>query len=347
MKKYKAVVVGCGGRSRDHILPYQWIENAEVTACCAPHPERREKLAAEYGLRAYADAEEMLRVEKPDIVHLVTWPDTRVELMSLVSAAGVPLCTVEKPVATGVQDWRALVRLEQTSRTRFAVCHQVRWQPYLARCQQALADPADPAGPGRVLFLDISAGMNIAGQGTHTLNYGRSLTGDARVASVSGSASGWDRSDPGHPAPAVTQAALTFATGLRGLWTSGAISPRCGDPTTTWQHVRTAAYAERGRVLYEEFGRWETVSPAGTASGDYGGMSGWRQNNLLAQAGFHRAMFAWLEGGPPPGTNLAVSLHEWQTVLALYTSALRRRPVDLDGFEPEDDLFHALEKELG
>jgi len=63
-KEYRVVVVGCGGRSRAHILPYQYIENAKVVACCAPSPERRDKLAAEFGLHAYASAKEMIAKEK-------------------------------------------------------------------------------------------------------------------------------------------------------------------------------------------------------------------------------------------------------------------------------------------
>ena len=42
--------------------------------------------------------------------------------------------------------------------------------------------------------------------------------------------------------------------------------------------------------------------------------------------------------GPAPGTNLAVSLHEWAVVLAFCLSALERRPVDLADFDPPDDL---------
>lgn len=105
--------------------------------------------------------------------------------------------------------------------------------------------------------------------------------------------------------------------------------------------MRVAAYADRGRVLYEEFGRWETVGPLGEERGDFGGMDGWRANNLLAQAGFHRAMFGWLAGdktGSAPGTSLKQSLHEWAVVLALYQSALERRPIDMADFDPPDDL---------
>jgi predicted dehydrogenase len=342
MKTYRAVVVGCGGRAPAHIEAYQHIPNVEVVACCAPSATRREPLAQKYGLRAYADAGEMIRAEHPDIVHLVTWPDTRVELMTLVSELGVPLCTTEKPLATGVKDWRKLVELEKNSQTKFGVCHQVRWQPYLVRCQEALRS----GRLGKILFLDISAGMNIAGQGTHTLNYGMSLMGDMPVQRVFANAHGWDAADPGHPGPAASESYLTFADGSRGLWTSGFISPRCGDLATTWQHVRVAAYAERGRVLFEEFGSWEILGPGDALErGSYGGMETFGRNNLLAQAGFHRAMFSWLEGGPEPGTSLRRSLHEWAVVLAMYQSAVEHRPVEMDSFDPPEDLverFRAL-----
>ena len=277
----------------------------------------------------------MIRTERPDIVHLVTWPDTRLELMTLVSDLGVPLCTTEKPLATAVSDWRALTALEKNSHTRFGVCHQLRWQPHLAHCQETLLS----GRLGRVLLLDISAGMNIAGQGTHTLNYGMSLMGDSPVKRVFANAQGWDAADPGHPGPAASEAYLIFTNGARGLWTSGPVSPRCGDPATTWQHVRVAAYAERGRVLYEEFGRWEIVGPdQETESGYFGSMAEHGRNNLLAQAGFYRAMFSWLEGGPEAGTSLRRSLHEWAVVLAMYQSALEHRPVELEGFDPPEDL---------
>jgi len=117
------------------------------------------------------------------------------------------------------------------------------------------------------------------------------------------------------------------------------VSPRTGDPHTIWQHVRIAAFAENGRVLYEEFGKWEIVGPDGVERGDFGDIDTWRRNNQLAQAGFHQAMLAWLENDSrPPGTHLERSLHEWAVVSALYQSALEHCPVELDGFDPPHDL---------
>lgn len=219
--RYKAVVIGCGARAPAHIEAYQHIPGAAVVACCAPSATRREPLCRKYGLRGYADAAEMIQRERPDIVHLVTWPSTRVQLMTLVAELGIPLCTVEKPIATCVEDWGKLVELEKRTRTRFAVCHQLRWQEHLVRCREAVTSQR----LGAVKFLDISAGMNISGQGTHTLNYGRSLIGDPRVTQVFSNASGFSGQDGGHPAPDTTAACLSFANGVRGLWTSGTVSP--------------------------------------------------------------------------------------------------------------------------
>jgi len=142
MATYKAVVVGCGGRAPAHIEAYLTIDNAELTACCAPSPDRREPLAEKYGITPYADLAETLIKEKPDIVHLVTPPHSRVEFMSIVSAHDVPLCTVEKPIALAVDDWRALQELEASSKTKFAICHQFRWPKHLSLCRQAIAGGA-------------------------------------------------------------------------------------------------------------------------------------------------------------------------------------------------------------
>ena len=338
MAKYRAALIGCGARGNANAESYKHIANGVLTACCDPVAGRRDALAGKYGIKAYADARKMIEAESPDIVHVATMPDTRVELLTLASDLKVPLCTVEKPVACGVKDWKKLCALEASSATKFAVSHQFRWYVHLARCIQAMK--GGKLGP--VKFLDLSAGMNIANQGTHLLNYGMALIGDPQVKYVFGNGYGLDKSDPGHPAPESTEAYLIFENGVRALWTTGPHSMKIGDPGTTWQHVRATVYTEKGRVNWEEFGKYEIVSPDGAETGDYGGMEAWTRNNLLAQAAFHSAMFDWQEKGTVPGTNLKQSLHEWKTVLALYESTVRRGPVEMAGFDPDDDLFERL-----
>jgi len=332
MKKYRAAIVGCGGRSPAFANTHQYIDRAELVACCSLDKEQTEKTAERYGIRGYGDAALMIETEKPDLVHLVTPPRTRVELMTLVSALGVPACTVEKPIAIGVRDWKALSDLERTTKTKFGVSHQFRWQPHLVKCREAI----ESGELGKPLFVDASAGLTITDQGTHSLHYGNSLNGDRQVVRVFGAISGWGN-DEYHPGPVNSVGYITFDNGVRMLWNTGPTAPVCGDPEMSYQHVRAAAYAERGRVLWEEFGKWEIVGPNGVQSGDYGGREEWRANNIKAQTAFHEEMIDWLEDdSKPAGTNLKRSLHEWKAVLALYASSLTRSPIIMDEFDPTE-----------
>lgn len=344
MVPYKVAVLGCGGRSAAHLDAYRYTRRGRVVAVCDRHPEKVGPVARKYGVRAYTDLATMLRQEKPDLLHIVTAPRDRVALLTLAQDHGVPACTVEKPVATGVRDWRQLEALAVRATTKFAVCHQFRWHADVQRLQQVL----DSGRLGPLRMLDLSAGFNIAGQGTHILNYGMSLNSDVPVVRVFGVAGGTtELRDTVHPAPDSTVGYLTFANGVRALWVCGPTAPRCGNPEIAWQHVRIAAYAERGHVLWEEFGRWEILGPHGLEHGTFGGMESWMQNNLQAQARFHEAMFDWLEDDRrPAGTKLRQSLHEWKVVLALYASALRRQPVELAAFDPPDDLLEQLARAL-
>ena len=339
---YRCAIIGCGGRARMHALAYQHVQRGKLVACCDHHADKRDAFAHDFGLTAYSDAEDMLRREKPDLVHLVTAPSTRVELMSLVDGLGVPACIVEKPIAFEVRDWNALVALAGTTKTRFGVGAQFRYHPDLTRCREAIQSGA----LGAVQFIDCSAGGTICDQGVHVLDWAMSLIGDSPAAQVFGAASGADNlTHRMHPSPDTTTAQIVFANGARALWNLGQTAPRVVDDPVYYKHCRVAAYAEQGHVLYEEFGRWEIVSPDGVECGHVDDR-GWAEGNHLAQASLTEGMFDWIEDdGQPVGTYLGRALEQWNAILGLYASAVWRRPVDLP-FEPPDDLWEQLKHAL-
>ena len=340
---YRVAVIGCGNRGKAHINAYKHIDVANVVATCDVIKDKADERANEFGITAYYDAEEMVQKEKPDLVHITTTATQRVNLLTLVSESGVPGCTVEKPLAISVNDWRDLQEIEKKGGCKIAVSHQFRWHEDFVKCQKALKGEK----LGKMLFLDITSGMNISGQGTHVLNYGFSLNDESPVVEVFGTASGTEEMNSVHPGPDTTVGYLKYQNGARALWTSGHISPKTGDPSTTYQHVRLAAYAEKGRVLWEEFGNWEIVSPDGNESGNFGGKDNWMESNLRAQAAFHNAMFEWIEDDDKiPGTNFHQSLHEWEVILALYASTLERKPIKLEEFDPSTDLLDDLKNVL-
>lgn len=343
MKTYRCVILGCGSRARMHALAYKHITRGDLVACCELIEEQRDKFADEFGITGYADAIEMIEKEKPDLIHVVTAPSTRVNLLTMVHEQGIPACMVEKPIAYEVKDWRKLVELEAKSKTKFGVNAQFRYHEILTRCREAI----NSGKLGKVRFLDSSAGGTICDQGVHVLDWSMSLIGNTPVTRVFGAASGAENmTHPMHPSPDNTIAQLMFADGTVGMWNLGISAPRVLDDERYFVHCRVAAYAERGRTLYEEFGNWEIASPDGVESGRVKDMDDWEEGNHRAQANFTNAMFDWMEdNAKAPGTNLERALVQWNVIQGLYASALWRKPVDVP-FDPPDDLFEKLAEAL-
>ena len=343
MPKYRSAIIGCGSRAYGHANAYQHVYRGELVACAnRSDSARRQKFAETFAIPGYADAEQMLRAEKPDLVHLVTMPDQWGELMPMVSELRVPSCIVEKPIACGVADWRLLSELEAQTSTKFGVGKQFRWHPHLVNCQRAVQG----GYLGRVLFLEFSCGMNIAAQGTHIIDWAMSLNADAPIVQVFGNASGAEAFNSTYPGPDATTCQVLFENGVHGQWNTGFTSRRVSRDSAIYKHCRVAAYGEEGIAFFEEFGNWgvETrkmseysmpISDAGRA-----------RNNDRAQAGLINAMFDWLEDDANPvGTHLTRALHQWNAVLGIYASALSHQPIDIP-FDPPDNLCEELKEVL-
>ena len=185
MPKYRSAIIGCGGRAYGHANAYQHVSQAALVACAnRSDTARREKFAETFGITGYADAEQMLRAEQPDLVHLVAMPDQWRELIPMVSELGVPACIVEKPIACSVSDWRFLCELEARTDAKFGVGKQFRWHPGLINCREVVQSRE----LGKVNFLNFSCGMNLTAQGTHIIDWAMSLNNDSPIVRVFGTA---------------------------------------------------------------------------------------------------------------------------------------------------------------
>ncbi len=334
MPKYRSAIIGCGSRAYAHANAYQQVSQGELVACAnRSNVARREKFAETFQITGYTDAEEMLRKEKPDLVHLVTMPDQWRELMPMVSELGVPACLVEKPIACGVEDWHLLCELEAQTATKFGVGKQYRWHPGLIRCREVV----QRGELGKIYLLDFSCGMNLSAQGTHIIDWAMSLNSDAPIVRVFGTASGSGSLDSTYPAPDTSSCQVLFENGVYGVWNTGFTSPRVIDDDAIHKHCRVAAYCESGHVIFEEFSGWEIFSN-GKMEKRRTSLDEWRKNNDLAQARLTEAMFDWLEDDTRPvETNLKLALHQFNAILGIYVSAIFYKPIDIP-FDPPTDL---------
>lgn len=70
MKKLRVGVIGCGRISVMHLVPANYLEEAELVCCCDIKEDRAKATAEKYGIKAYTDYIEMLDNEKLDAVHI-------------------------------------------------------------------------------------------------------------------------------------------------------------------------------------------------------------------------------------------------------------------------------------
>jgi predicted dehydrogenase len=110
----RAAIVGCGQIADGHVEQIRKTGIGEVVAVCDREPLMAEQLAVRWSIPGhYADFEELLAKEKPDVVHITTPPQSHKALALRAMEAGCHVF-VEKPFAPSLADSKAIV--EQAER---------------------------------------------------------------------------------------------------------------------------------------------------------------------------------------------------------------------------------------
>ena len=117
-----AIVAVSGGRANHHAEAYQHITRGELAAISTRQRDNLDQFGERHGVAArYTDYREMFEKEKPDLVHVNTPPNVRLEIFEAAEAAGVPAVLVEKPLAIQAEDYlaiRAFAASKPTSQDR-------------------------------------------------------------------------------------------------------------------------------------------------------------------------------------------------------------------------------------
>ena len=335
----KSAFLGCGPRARKHAEAYEWVTQGRLAAICDLDEERLHAFGRDFGIeRRYTDIHQMLDEEKPDLLHIVTLPTIRVDLLTIADEHGVPVVIVEKPIAVQGEDYRQILALNRRAKTRYVVNTQLHFHPNNLELKRYVAE----GRIGEVRFIDVSARSTMLDQGVHVLELAHSYNGFAPFPRVFGQVSGRETLTSRQPAPDVAEAAIDFQNGVRAQMVCGTVAPRANDNPSIYAHKRISVYGTRGFVQWKMSG-WERFSEAdGYASGehDYG------EQDERAQAALTDAAFEWAadENKPHP-TRLERNLQQFNVVLGGYASALEGRPVDLP-FDPSDGMLEAFKERL-
>lgn len=125
--------------------------------------ERRAAFAERWGARVYADAEELLRRERPAVLHVATHPDSHLRYCLLAEENGVPVVVCEKPLADSLSAARAVAAIHRRGATRIIVNHERRYAADYRMVREILAS-------GRLGALLSVRGVLYMGRGRRILD---------------------------------------------------------------------------------------------------------------------------------------------------------------------------------
>jgi predicted dehydrogenase len=136
----RAAIVGCGHIAAEHLDALANIPGVITTALCDLDEAAATKLARKFDIAGvYTDVEKMLADSKPDVVHVLTPPQTHLALAEPIIGAGCHLL-LEKPMTVTVPDSERIIELSSQQPGTVSVCHNFLSVPAFVAAQRLVED---------------------------------------------------------------------------------------------------------------------------------------------------------------------------------------------------------------
>jgi predicted dehydrogenase len=157
----KVAIVGAGAWGEQHARVFASRPDTELCAVSARHADRANQRAAEWGIRGYTSVQEMIEVERPELVSLSLPNEDHFDATMEVIEAGVPLLA-EKPLVFDLVQADELLAAAAKRDLFFAINFNHRYAEPVRRARNAIM-----AGDlGRLTFATWRFGGE-AGSGSH------------------------------------------------------------------------------------------------------------------------------------------------------------------------------------
>ena len=292
---HRAVQLGCGGRGKHQLATLVDTPGIEVTAVCDLIEERRTEAVQKFSIpKAYADYDEMLEKEKPDIVNTVTQPDVRIMPVKQAAAAGAKAVIIEKPLAILPSEGARLAQIQQETGIKVAVCFQRRFFPQYPKLREAISGGAI----GQVRYIRCTTQSTLLDMGTHMMDLLLMLLGEPEPEAVWATAS-----EPrpyesvSHGCPKEFLADYTFPGDISVSFecTPQAVAPYPDGEGC--QHCVLAFWGTGGRAWATQNCGWGYLPDGGEAITGESSFNGQTEDG---QREFFQAVSAWVEDDSKP-----------------------------------------------
>lgn len=254
-RRLKGVGLGAG-----YFAPFQYeawtrIPEVEIAAIYNRTEDRAAPMMTKYGIpRYYRDWRDMIDVERPDFVDIITPPETHEEMCRYAAERGAHVIC-QKPLAPTYETSLRIVESARDAGVRFMVHENFRWQPWYRaikriQTQGAIGDfthvhftmrMGDGWGQDAYLarqpFFREYPRLLVYETGVHFIDTFRFLLGD--VTSVFASLR---RLNPVIKGEDAGQLVLTFANGATAIWDANRYNEgEAASPRYTFGHLRIDA----------------------------------------------------------------------------------------------------------
>lgn len=243
MRPVRVATFGTGFFSQYHYDGWQRIPGVELVGLCVnSNVQRGKEFAARYGVaEVFADPGTMLDRTKPDLVDVITTPESHAHLVGLAAARRIPsIC--QKPLAPNEGEAEAMIASAEATNTLLVAHENWRWKPWNREIGRLLRDgavgdpysitfrmrPGDGQGPEAYLdrqpYFQKMPRFLVHETGIHSIDVFRYLMGE-----VTGVFAKLRRLNPviaGEDAGLVT---FAFKSGAAGLFDGNRLSDNEAD----------------------------------------------------------------------------------------------------------------------
>jgi D-apiose dehydrogenase len=126
VRKLRVAGVGAGYFSRFHLQGWRAIPRVELAGWC---DRDKSKLTEFSNQDSYSNLGEMLGRVKPDLLDIVTPPETHLEIVRAAAERGIPMIC-QKPLAPTYGEAEEIVRVAQAAGVPLVVHENIRWTPW-------------------------------------------------------------------------------------------------------------------------------------------------------------------------------------------------------------------------
>jgi UDP-N-acetyl-2-amino-2-deoxyglucuronate dehydrogenase len=130
-------IVGCGHIAKKHAEAIEKASGAQLLAVCDTIPENMEFFTENYGVQAFTDLDELLKLDDIHVVNICT-PSGYHAPLAIKAANAKKHIVVEKPIALTIEDADAIISSCEENQVKLSVVHPNRFRPAVMELKKTL-----------------------------------------------------------------------------------------------------------------------------------------------------------------------------------------------------------------